>query len=123
MPSSAFMTALRTARRLLAMAAIALGLLGLGLPGPVRAAEGDIHVLQLDDIINPISVRYVQRGIRERSEQLATSDKGVILIRKIIRNAVEAVQKGETPKGIPSKQDADKMIQIDSFTGIRAKGA
>ena len=58
----------------------------------------------------------------ERKEQLATSDKGVILIRKIILNAIQTVQDGQTPKGVSSR-DEDRMIEIDSFTGIRAKGA
>lgn len=58
----------------------------------------------------------------ERKEQLATSDKGVILIRKIIVSAIQAVQEGQTPKGVGSR-DEDTMIEIDSFTGIRAKGA
>jgi phenylpropionate dioxygenase-like ring-hydroxylating dioxygenase large terminal subunit len=58
----------------------------------------------------------------ERKEQLATSDKGVILIRKIILNAIQTVQDGQTPKGVSSR-DEDRMIGIDSFTGIRAQGA
>lgn len=70
-----------------------------------------------------IACQATQPLLDERREQLATSDKGVILIRKIIRTAVEAVQRGETPMGIPPEQEADRMIQIDSFTGIRAKGA
>jgi phthalate 4,5-dioxygenase len=69
-----------------------------------------------------IACQATQPLLDERREQLATSDKGVILIRKIIRGAVEAVEKGDVPKGIPSRGDAEKMIRIDSFTGIRAKG-
>ena len=69
-----------------------------------------------------IACQATQPLLDERQEQLATSDKGVILIRKIIRGAVEAVEKGDVPKGIPSRGDAEKMIRIDSFTGIRAKG-
>jgi phenylpropionate dioxygenase-like ring-hydroxylating dioxygenase large terminal subunit len=70
-----------------------------------------------------IACQATQPLLHERREQLATSDKGVILIRKIIRRAIEAALSGETPKGIPSKDMADKVIHIDSFTGIRAKGA
>jgi phenylpropionate dioxygenase-like ring-hydroxylating dioxygenase large terminal subunit len=69
-----------------------------------------------------IVCQATQPPLYERREQLATSDKGVILIRKIIRSAIQAVQKGETPKGIPARADANTMIQIDSFTGIRGKG-
>jgi phenylpropionate dioxygenase-like ring-hydroxylating dioxygenase large terminal subunit len=60
--------------------------------------------------------------IGERSEQLAASDKGVILIRKIILTAIRSVQGGKVPKGVPSGGEPDKIVQIDSFTGIRAKG-
>ena len=70
-----------------------------------------------------IMCQTTQGLIGERKEQLATSDNGVILIRKIILNAIQAVRDGRVPKGIPAREEADKLIQIDSFTGIRAKGA
>jgi len=70
-----------------------------------------------------IMCQTTQGLIGERKEQLATSDKGVILIRKIILNAIQAVREGWVPKGIPAREEADKLIHIDSFTGIRAKGA
>ncbi len=69
-----------------------------------------------------IACQGTQPLLDERSEQLGTSDKGVILIRKIILNAVRSVQKGQIPKGIPSRGEANETVQIDSFTGIRAKG-
>jgi hypothetical protein len=69
-----------------------------------------------------IACQGTQPLLDQRSEQLATSDKGVILIRKIILNAVRAAQRGDIPKGIPSRDDTGEMISIDSFTGIRAKG-
>jgi phenylpropionate dioxygenase-like ring-hydroxylating dioxygenase large terminal subunit len=70
-----------------------------------------------------IACQATQPLLHERREQLATSDKGVILIRKIIRGAIQATLNGETPKGIPSREESDRMIHIDSFTGVRAKGA
>jgi phenylpropionate dioxygenase-like ring-hydroxylating dioxygenase large terminal subunit len=70
-----------------------------------------------------IMCQTTQGPIGERKEQLATSDKGVILIRKIILDTIQAVWEGRVPKGIPAREEADKLIQIDSFTGIRAKGA
>ena len=69
-----------------------------------------------------IACQATQPLLGERCEQLATSDKGVILIRKIIRSAIQAAQSGATPKGIPAPADAEKMVHIESFTGIRAKG-
>ena len=63
-----------------------------------------------------------QGTIGERKEQLATSDKGVILLRKIILEAIETAQKGGAPKGIPPRDEPAKVIDIDSFTGIRPRG-
>jgi hypothetical protein len=69
-----------------------------------------------------IACQGTQPLLDERQEQLATSDKGVILIRKIILNAIQAVQKGEAPQGVVSQEHAEQVIHIDSFTGIRSKG-
>lgn len=63
MPSTA-----RPVLRLLAALCVALGLAGTVAPTPARAAAGDVHVLVLDDIINPISVRYLERGIADAAE-------------------------------------------------------
>ena len=63
-----------------------------------------------------------QGTIGERKEQLATSDKGVILLRKIILKAIETAQKGGVPKALPPREQPSKVIDIDSFTGIRPKG-
>lgn len=68
-----------------------------------------------------IACQATQPLLDRRKEQLASSDKGVILIRKIILNAMRAVQNGEIPKGI-TRSEKTEMVQIDSFTGIRSKG-
>jgi hypothetical protein len=69
-----------------------------------------------------IVCQATQALLGERSEQLATSDKGVILLRKIILNAIRAVELGHQPKGVGGAEHAAEMIHIDSFTGIRSKG-
>lgn len=69
-----------------------------------------------------IMSQSTQGTLEERREQLATSDKGVILIRKIILSAMRAVRDGKIPKGVAARDAADTIIEIDSFTGIRAKG-
>jgi phthalate 4,5-dioxygenase len=69
-----------------------------------------------------IMSQTTQGTIGERKEQLATSDKGVILLRKIILEAIETAQKGGIPKGLPPREQPTKIIDIDSFTGIRPKG-
>jgi phthalate 4,5-dioxygenase len=70
-----------------------------------------------------IMSQSTQGTIAERKEQLASSDKGVILLRKIILNAIQTVREGRVPKGVPLREVPDNLIDIDSFTGIRAKGA
>lgn len=55
--------------RWLAALCVAAGMVGLLLPAPARAAAGDVHVLVLDDIINPISSRYLVRGIDDATDQ------------------------------------------------------
>jgi phenylpropionate dioxygenase-like ring-hydroxylating dioxygenase large terminal subunit len=69
-----------------------------------------------------IACQGTQPLLDRRREQLATSDKGVILIRKIILSGIQAVQENRTPKGVLHHQQAHELVTIDSFTGVRAKG-
>ncbi|MBM4262071.1 MAG: aromatic ring-hydroxylating dioxygenase subunit alpha [Deltaproteobacteria bacterium] len=69
-----------------------------------------------------IACQTTQPKLDRRTEQLGTSDKGVILLRKLILAGIEAVRQGKTPKGVVTAARADEMVTIDSFTGIRAKG-
>jgi phenylpropionate dioxygenase-like ring-hydroxylating dioxygenase large terminal subunit len=68
-----------------------------------------------------ITCQSTQPLLDRRKEQLGTSDKGVILIRRIILNAIRAVQEKRTPKGALRREQAHEMVKIDSFTGVRAK--
>jgi membrane-bound serine protease (ClpP class) len=54
----------------LCVVAGSFGLLGAA---PVRAGADDVHLLTLDDIINPISARYLERGIADAAEQGAAA--------------------------------------------------
>jgi len=56
-----------------------------------------------------------QGKIGYRAEQLATSDRGVILLRKLLLEATETVQQGGVPQGIVSKEKANEMITLDAF--------
>jgi phenylpropionate dioxygenase-like ring-hydroxylating dioxygenase large terminal subunit len=69
-----------------------------------------------------IMTQGTQGRIDERDDRLAASDRGVILLRKSILNAMKATQKGHVPQGVVTHDRADEIIKIDSFTGIRAKG-
>jgi len=70
-----------------------------------------------------IACQGTQPLLGRRREQLATSDKGVILIRKIILNAIRAAQENRSPKGVLREDQAAQLVAIDSFTGVRAKGS
>ncbi|HEX7173539.1 MAG TPA: nodulation protein NfeD [Candidatus Limnocylindria bacterium] len=54
--------------RWLATLSVAVGMIGLVAPQPTRAGAGDVHLLTLDDIINPISARYLTRGIADAED-------------------------------------------------------
>jgi hypothetical protein len=69
-----------------------------------------------------LACQSTQARLDRRREQLGTSDRGVILIRKLILAAIEAAHRGTTPKGVLSPEQGEQIVAIDSFTGIRAKG-
>jgi hypothetical protein len=69
--------------------------------------------------LEDITSQSTQGLIGEREEHLATSDRGVILLRKIILNAIETVQKGGRPKGVLARDQVEEVIKLDSFTGVR----
>jgi phenylpropionate dioxygenase-like ring-hydroxylating dioxygenase large terminal subunit len=69
-----------------------------------------------------IMTQGTQGPIDQRDDHLAASDRGVILLRKRILNAMKTVQRGGVPEGVLTKKQAGSVVKIDSFTGIRAKG-
>lgn len=69
-----------------------------------------------------IACQTTQPKLDRRQEQLGSSDKGVILIRKLIRAGIQAVRDGRTPKGALTPAAAENLVTIDSFTGVRPKG-
>jgi 5,5'-dehydrodivanillate O-demethylase len=66
-----------------------------------------------------IMSQSTQGLLGERAERLATSDSGVIMFRKIIRDAIAAAQRGDRLKGMVPKGREEEIVYFDSFTGVR----
>ena len=80
---------------------------------PLSPFRGSVR---LEDIMT----QSTQGNVACRQERLAASDKGIILQRRIILNAIDRVRRGLRPKGVVSPRDADRLVRMDSYTGIRA---
>ena len=59
-------------------------------------------------------------GYRQ-GERLADSDRGVIMLRKMVLAAIEVVRNLGTPKGVLPKNMADRIVRFDSFVGVVGK--
>ena len=61
-------------------------------------------------------IQESQGKIPERkAEHLGTSDRGVILLRRIWRRAMENIAKGRDPKGVFRRERG--MLEVDTFHG------
>src|SRR5918992_1837083 len=71
-------TPTRMLNRWLSLAALALGvvMLSLGAAGGVGAAVGEVRVLHVEGVINPVSARYIVRGIEDAA---AEGDAAVLI--------------------------------------------
>src|SRR5262249_42211456 len=69
-----------------------------------------------------IVTQGTQGPIDGREEHLAASDRGVILLRKMLLRAMQTAQKGGLPQGVRSTEQAEEIFKIQSFTGVRGKG-
>src|SRR5581483_2043781 len=70
-----------------------------------------------------IVTQATQGLLGERSERLASSDRGVIVLRRIVREAVEAVQRGARPRGVLAPDEAERVVRLDTFVGVRPQAA
>ena len=68
-----------------------------------------------------IMTQGTQGRLSERSEQLGTSDRGVIKFRKIVVDAIEAALQGGTPKGLLPRDEATGITKLDTMVGLREK--
>ncbi|HEY7167505.1 MAG TPA: Rieske 2Fe-2S domain-containing protein [Candidatus Binatia bacterium] len=69
-----------------------------------------------------IVTQGTQGSIAGRDDHLAASDRGVILLRKMLVQAMKTARDGGLPLGVQPRDRADEIVKIDSFTGIRRKG-
>jgi phenylpropionate dioxygenase-like ring-hydroxylating dioxygenase large terminal subunit len=53
-----------------------------------------------------------------KPERLGESDRGVILLRKMVLQAIETVGRGSRPKGVLSKQEPTDVRRFKSFIGV-----
>ena len=67
-----------------------------------------------------IACQATQKLLGQRGEQLATSDRGVILLRKLILDDIEAVHRGQSPRALACAREQDGPVQ-DRFFHRRAR--
>jgi phenylpropionate dioxygenase-like ring-hydroxylating dioxygenase large terminal subunit len=66
-----------------------------------------------------IVTQGTQRLLGDRDEHLGTSDRGIIMLRKMVRDAIAKSAAGEAPKGLYLAENADGLVKLDSFVGVR----
>ncbi|HKA32545.1 MAG TPA: hypothetical protein VKH64_04990, partial [Candidatus Binatia bacterium] len=73
--------------------------------------------IRQEDIIT----QGTQGLLGERSEQLGSSDRGVIKFRKIVLDAINTALDGGRPKGLVAHK-ADAVVRLDTQVGVRPVG-
>jgi phenylpropionate dioxygenase-like ring-hydroxylating dioxygenase large terminal subunit len=71
-----------------------------------------------EDVVAQSTQRPV--GARE-VERLGASDRGVILLRRLLLEEIAATQQGARPRGVLPHDAADRRIAFDSFVGLRPR--
>jgi 5,5'-dehydrodivanillate O-demethylase len=76
-----------------------------------KNAEGDFH---LDNFASQDHMAWETQGpIADRSiEHLGEGDRGIIMLRKLLRDQIQAVQNGQDPVGVNRDPAKDEMIQL-----------
>jgi phenylpropionate dioxygenase-like ring-hydroxylating dioxygenase large terminal subunit len=69
-----------------------------------------------------VVAQSTQGPLGERKERLGASDRGVIVLRRMVRDAIEAVRRGERARGAPAPDQEERLVAFDSFVGLRAVG-
>ena len=79
---------------------------------PLMPYRGNIRQ---EDIVT----QGTQRLLGEREERLGNSDRGIIMLRRMIRDAIDAVAAGREPKALRLEENAEGLVKLDSFVGVR----
>jgi hypothetical protein len=66
-----------------------------------------------------IVTQGTQGLLGERSEQLGSSDRGVIKFRKIVVDAINTALDGGRLKGVIAHKNADAELRLDTEVGVR----
>ena len=80
---------------------------------PLMPFRGNVRT---EDIVT----QGTQKPVGERDEHLGTSDRGVIMLRQMVREAIDAAAAGQAPKGLLLDENAEGLVKLDSFVGVRA---
>ena len=79
---------------------------------PLMPFRGNVRA---EDVVT----QGTQKLLGDRKEHLGTADRGIIMLRRMVRTAIEDAMLGRTPKGADLSAGKDGIVRIDSFVGLR----
>lgn len=68
-----------------------------------------------------IVTQGTQGLLGEREEHLGASDRGVIMLRRLVLEAIETALEDGRPRGVLPKERGNEIIRLDSAVGIRPR--
>jgi phenylpropionate dioxygenase-like ring-hydroxylating dioxygenase large terminal subunit len=91
-------------------------------PGAVAPADPRPHLpfrgyVRREDYV----AQRTQGTLGERPERLGVEDRGIIILRRLVREAIESVGAGERPRGVLSPDEATRIVEIGSYAGVRPR--
>ena len=92
---------------------------------PLKTPEGEYH---MDIVSAQDSMAWETQGpITDRTqEHLGAADRGIVILRKLLREQIEIVRKGGEPMGVVRDPDKNKIIHLDVINeriGLYRSGA
>tara|TARA_A100001037_G_C15104541_1_gene615701 strand:- start:626 stop:1825 length:1200 start_codon:yes stop_codon:yes gene_type:complete len=66
-----------------------------------------------------IVTQGTQKLLGDRQEHLGTSDRGIIMLRKMVRESIAATLEGNEPKALRLEENSDGLVKLDSYVGLR----